>query len=153
MLTTIGVAIAATFCTAFGLFGAWSLFVLRQTPQETKPKRGANKAPTAYLEELSGRIASIEVTVAGLPSLWEEERARAKKFNDRALQAERRVAALLEGDQDELDSDEQVELLQELDEHRGQGGGVFPMHAGMEQSEADAERNALAVAALALVGR
>jgi len=153
MATTIAVSAASTLLVAFGLFGVWALFVSRSKPDESTSKRGSKKAPTPYLEELAGRIASIEVAVAGLPSLWQEERERAKKFNDRALEAERRTAALLEGDRDELDAEEQVEFLQELDEHRSPEGGVLPMHAGMEQSDADAERNALAVAALAIVGR
>lgn len=53
-------------------------------------------APSSHQEGLGERVAELEVAVRGLPSLWEEERNRAKKHADSAKQANREAARKLE---------------------------------------------------------
>jgi len=52
--------------------------------------------PSAHQEGLGERVAELEVVVRGLPSLWEEERQRAKKQADSAKTANRDAARKLE---------------------------------------------------------
>ena len=84
----------------------------------------------AGLEE---RVAGLEVTVRGLPSLWEEERQRAKKHADAAKTANRDAARKLEEVAEIVEAVEQIPGLDEA------GGGqiemqrVLPRLAGTAQ--------------------
>ncbi len=154
MLISAAVAVASTVLTAFGLFGLWALLAARRTGDQQAPNGRAttgSASTTAYLEVISSRLAALEVTVAGLPGLYnaavsqaEEERERAKNFNNRALQAERRVREILEEDEDELDPEEQVARIQQLDELRSTEDGVHPLLTPLELAPEDYDRIARA---------
>jgi len=156
MLTTLGLAMASTVLTAFGLFGVWALLASRRTeaPQAANmPPVADVQAGTAYLDVLSGKIAALEITVAGLPGLYssavaqaEEERERAKNHSNRALQAERRVREILEEDEGDLDEEEQVERVQQLDAIRGDTEEVPAVHSPLGLVDDDYERIARAQA-------
>lgn len=75
VVTIVAVSLAVVFTLgSLGLGTAAVLSVVRRTQHEVQ-------APSEALEV---RIAALEVTVMGLPSLWEEERKRAKRAQDSA---------------------------------------------------------------------
>jgi len=83
MVTTVLVSVAAVvFGLGFLGLGATAVYVylLRSRPVIVEPQTAVEV-----------RVAALEVSVAGLPSLWEDERARSKRDKDRALAAERSV--------------------------------------------------------------
>lgn len=76
MVTTVAVLLGAL--AVFTASAVYIVGALRRSPTRPKPSQD----PTAsLLETLAARVAAVEVTVAGLPSLWAEEARRAK--NDR----------------------------------------------------------------------
>lgn len=149
MLTIGWVAVASVLLLSVWGIGVWALVTTRKNGLQPAP----NDAIPALYVELAGKVAAIEVVVAGLPSLWDEERQRAKKHSDRALQAERRAAALLETDTEDFGLEEQADHLQQLDAARGEQVGMSLMPPAMALDQLDAERNQLAVEALKVVGR
>lgn len=82
--------------------------------------------------DLEPRLAALEVKVAGLPSLWEEERQRAFKAADRARKAEARAEEILAS----VEGIEEPGL--ELFGGNGEGGDsapVQPVQAGLASSD------------------
>ena len=71
------------------------LYVYRKISSESRPRAG-------YEE----RLVALELQVQGLPSLWEEERKRAKRLKDAAEAARRSADKKLE----EIEEHEQTEL-------------------------------------------
>ena len=105
MLTTIiAVAVSAVvgICSLIGAF-VWAFTYLRRNPPlESSSQSG---------QEL--RIAELELQIKGLPSLWEEERLRAKRSQQAAEAARKsaeekleQVAGLIEEGTDVLSLDE-----------------------------------------------
>ena len=144
MLTTVIVSIASTFCMALAAGGAWALFLSGRRPEITTP----NREPTGYLQELAARLAAMEVLVAGLPSLWEEERERTLKFANRAYASEKRARELLAGDEEFDGDEEEDQRLLDLDALRSETNGVLDMHSHME-GPVNADLQARAAAVLA----
>ena len=68
----------------------------------TAPKEDPSSAGTPLVQEAMARIAALEVLVQGLPSLWEEERERARKHSERAQAAERSAQKLRDEQDDGL---------------------------------------------------
>jgi len=60
------------------------------------PKKAPRTPQETVLEGFGARLAAVEVTVQSLPSLWAEERERAKKHGDRAQQAVRDLEARIQ---------------------------------------------------------
>lgn len=92
--TVIAGSIAAVFALGVLGLGAAALFWgIRHT-------MAVQNAPAASLE---GRLAAVELKVDGLPSLWEEERKRAKRSQDSARKAredaDSKLAAIAEYEQ------------------------------------------------------
>jgi len=150
MVTTGVIALAASFFAllAAGTGMGAAIFWLRKDHGQPS-KKGAKGPQEAYLEVLSGRVASLEVGVAALPSLWEEERERAKKHADRAMQAERDLEKRIERIAEQLDEGEDV---LGADVEGGEGSGVLPLLAPVgEHTDDDFETRA--AQALAQFGR
>jgi len=76
MLLTIG-AVALAIVFTLGSLGLGTVALLRVIAS-------TNRESTAPTEAVEVRLAALEVTVQGLPSLWEEERKRAKRAQDSA---------------------------------------------------------------------
>lgn len=107
--TVIAGSIAAVVALGFLMVAAAALFwAIRQT-------LAVENAPVVAVE---GRLAALEVLVAGLPSLWEEERRRAKKAQDSARKSHEAANAKL---QTILELEESGGELREVDED-GSGG-------------------------------
>lgn len=83
--------------------------------------RGEARPPSSRQEGLGVRVAELEVIVRGLPSLWEEERQRAKKQADSAKQANRESARKLE------QVEELIEAGLEVPGGNEKGGDQFEM--------------------------
>lgn len=145
MLVTVFVSIASTVLLLFGVAGLWALFAARNTGAQPAP----DVASTGYLEELAARIASLELTVSGLPTLWEEERDRALKHANRAYASEKRARELIEGDPDETLEEEDQRLL-DLDAFRSEQVDVHALPEGVD-TLIDPDLKARANAALGYV--
>ncbi len=82
----------------------------------------SNSTPASdHQAALGERVAEMEVLVRGLPSLWEEERNRAKKHADAAKQAQRDAQKKL---------DEVAEIIEAVEQVPGldaPGGGEVEM--------------------------
>jgi len=130
LLTVVATLIAAFLVVATAGFVAF--FVIHQKKQLTnKPDGDANTPRTPYLEELSSKLAALETTVKGLPSLWEEERERAKKHADRASAAYRGAESILTAiEAEDEDAGEDPDVYGD-DEERGGDEGVRPLHDGV----------------------
>lgn len=66
---------------------------------------GASVQPPSDVEV---RLAALELTVAGLPSLWESERSRAEAAANSARTARARAERLTRQREEELDADDDV---------------------------------------------
>lgn len=84
ILVSVGAVVAGLLILAAGAVGLY-VYLRQQSPP-----------PSGHQEGLGERVAELEVLVRGLPSLWEEERQRAKKQADSAKQANREAARKLE---------------------------------------------------------
>lgn len=85
--TVVGVAVVVVLGVSLLSAGAATLFLyLRKTIIAESTPRGA----------LEDRVTTLELQVAGLPSLWEDERKRAKRYNDAAKQARKAADEKLE---------------------------------------------------------
>jgi len=111
------------------------LYVYRKISSESRPQAG-------YEE----RIVALELQVQGLPSLWEEERARAKRLKDSAEAARRSADKKLE----EIEEHEQSQLdLPAFDGAGIEEPEMFPMRRNMGvPTEAGIQERAAAVAHL-----
>ncbi len=119
LLTIVAVALAVVFTLgSLGLGTAALLQVIRRTEREI----------SAPGEAVEVRIAALEVVVQGLPSLWEEERKRAKRAQDSARK-DREHAEDLRAEVSE--AIEGAEELRGVDEDGGQIEGVHPMRKNM----------------------
>ncbi len=83
-----------------------------------KPKEEPAKGPG---EAVEARLTSLELTVKGFPSLWEEERKRAERAADSARKARDSAAKKL-AELDELE--EETPQLQRVDEIGGRADGM-----------------------------
>ena len=88
MTSTVVVSVAS-ITLALLLLGAGVVGAFVFLRREAQP-------PSSHQEGLGVRVAELEVVVRGLPSLWEEERQRAKKQSDSAKSANREAARKLE---------------------------------------------------------
>jgi len=119
ILTIASVALAVVFTLgSLGLGAAALLQVSRRTEREMH-------APTEAVEV---RIAALEVTVAGLPSLWEEERKRAKRSQDSARKDREHAESVREEVADAIEGSED---FRPVDESGSPEPGVLPMRANM----------------------
>jgi len=96
MATTIALVSGAVILTfAMFLVGVAALFTYLRGQQE--PRNGNGVA-------LETRVASLEVKIEGLPSLWEEERRRVERSADAARKArdaaDRKLAAIAESEEE-----------------------------------------------------
>jgi len=116
MVTTILVSIGAvTFSLLVLGGGAAALFTyLRQNIPEK----------ATGFEHAEARIAALEVKIEGFPSLWEEERKRAKRSQDSARKSHEAAASKLEEVQELIDENANVPTL---DGVRGEEGEVHYM--------------------------
>jgi len=142
MLTTVFVSVASTLCLLLGAGGAWALIASGKREPQTEP----DWEPSEYLQQLSAKLAALEIMVHGLPSLWEEERERTLKHANRAYASEKRARELLAGDEDFDEDDDESQRLLELDALRSETSGVLPMHDGVANPiDADLQARANAV--------
>ncbi len=143
-------AVLALCLSAAGAGAAIVFF--RSSGMDRKKKKGTRAPQATYLEELSARVAAVEVKVNALPSLWEEERERSKKQADRASQAVRDLEARLI--RDEGDPDDEGEGDELRDEHavrrQGEQLQLMPEGLGQRASNGVEER---AAEALRMFGR
>jgi len=114
----------------------------------TPSKKPARSPKETLLEALAARVAGLEVKVEALPSLWAEERERAKKHADRAGQAVRDLDARMAPSEDE--SDAYPELPSD-DEVIGGPELVLPLREDV--GEPDDSLTARAAQAIAIFGR
>ena len=137
MTATVVASVLATLSACFGIAGGVALYLARKTPKQEAVQDPTSGPDVAYLEVIAARVAELEVIVRGLPSLWEEERERAKKHADRAAQAyrsaEQVLTAITGGDEDE----EEGEGVRE--EHGEQLGLMSPVLADVAGSGARAD--------------
>ena len=110
MLSTVLVAIAAVVGVLVliggGAAAAAMLVDTRRTIRAPKKVPSTDQEP--YLQTLAAKVAALEIKMEGLPSLWEEERERAKKHGDRAQQAVRDLEARLGEGAEESDASEDL---------------------------------------------
>lgn len=150
-MTETVVAIAAVLAL-LALGAGSSAVTLTYLGRKPRKRKAAEEVPSGYLEGLYGRVAALEVKVDGLPSLWEEERERARKHSERAQAAERSARKLRE----ESDEDEDPEFdLDDVREFHANGGGESRMHAVSEGLgiRVDPDLKARAQKALGIFGR
>ena len=138
MTSTVVVSVASiTFALLVLGAGVVGAFVFLR--REAQP-------PSSHQEGLGVRVAELEVIVRGLPSLWEEERQRAKKQADSAKQANRESARKLE------EVEELIEAGLEVPGGNAQGSDQFemqPMHPRLgDPPTADRKERVEAVAHL-----
>lgn len=110
MVATVVVTAMATLAVCICIAGVAFVVATRDAATETEPERPANDAREALLEVFGARLADVETQVKGLPSLWEDERERARKHADRAAAAYRGAEEILDsltdgGEEDEEDGD------------------------------------------------
>lgn len=127
MTTTILLTVGSIF-TALALLGmgaAGLTVYLRRSQAATVAPGLVSESRLAVLE---GKLAAVEVTVKGLPSLWEEERRRAKHSQDAARKDRASAEALREQVEEVLEAVDDVP-----DEHAAGGGGagLQPMQPGV----------------------
>lgn len=114
MTSTVVVSVASiTFALLLLGAGVVGAFVFLR--REAQP-------PSSHQEGLGVRVAELEVIVRGLPSLWEEERARAKKQADAAKSANREAARKLE------EVEELISSGAEISGGDAEGGPQLEMH-------------------------
>jgi len=91
MISTVVVTIGAVTLAILllGASGAALLVYLRR-------ELGSENSLGGLVEQYGIRISQLEVSVEGLPSLWEEERRRAKRDADSARKAREHAEAKLE---------------------------------------------------------
>jgi len=118
MTSTVLVSVAA-ITLALALLGAGMVVAFVYLRREF----AVEKPHGSQLESLSARVAEIELQVKGLPSLWEDERKRAKRDADAARKA-RGVAEEKLAEVEAL-----IEAGQELPLLNGEGGEA----PGMQQ--------------------
>jgi len=95
--------------------------------------RGNSTPASDHQVGLGERVAELEVLVRGLPSLWEEERQRAKKHADAAKTAQRDAARKLEQVEEIIEAAEQVPGLDEATGGEREMQRVLPRLAGSAQ--------------------
>jgi len=123
MIATVVGSVLATLSACFGIAGGVALYVLRKPKPIIEAEEPAKSQVTAYMEVLASRVAELEVKMVGMPSLWEEERDRAKKHADRAAAAYRsaeQVLDIIKGEDPDAGED------QDLHDDDGGGGGFMP---------------------------
>ena len=152
MLSTVLLSVAAVTAVLILAGGAGLAVVLWARADEKlnlRPrKKGSSARQEPYLDVISARLASLEVKVEGMPSLWQEERERAKKQADRSAQAVRDLEARIAEGEDERDPDDDV-----LADDAGSGYQSFvsPLPNTLEAEPGD-DVKARAAQALALFG-
>ena len=109
----------------------------------------APTSPGDHLETLYARLASIEVKVEGLPSLWKEERERSKRAQETARKYRSDAEDRLEEVQDLIAEHgaESGERLRDPDATGGEEGGVYPVRPSLGDppaSDLDARVEAVA---------
>jgi len=137
MISTIVVS-AIAVVVSLGLLGggAAALFVyLKRNLSDGKP---AGQAPEAVMAGYGMRLAELEITVKGLPSLWEEERKRADRAADSARKARAsaeeklaEVEEIIEANEGVPGLDEPAELELQLQPMRANMG--VPAEAGLQE--------------------
>ncbi len=132
---------------ALGLI-ALSVFASRVSQMKQPKKKAASGVQESYLEVISAKLAALEVTVRGLPSLWEEERERVVKQANRAEQAVRDHEARVARSAEESDADPGI---QPDDADGGQLEFVRPLSDGLDEPADDLKTRANQ--ALAIFGR
>lgn len=120
MATTIALVSGAVILTfAMFLVGVAALFTYLRGQQE--PRNGNGVA-------LETRVASLEVKIEGLPSLWEEERRRVERSADAARKArdaaDRKLAAIAE-------SEEEGGVVPAGDENGSEPSGLRDVQPGL----------------------
>jgi len=130
----------------------------RTQPRIEAAKQDANTSQTPYLSELASKLAALEVKVEGLPSLWEEERDRAKKHADRAQAAYRGAESILAAVDGGEDDEGEDHPLYEDDEAGGRDQQMLALHPRMGLPPSDDEtelrnRAKAAIQTLAGMGR
>jgi len=144
-------AVLATFSACFGIAGGVAFLFARSSRTQTAPTEPVSDPRTALLEAFGVRLGALESVVKGLPSLWEEERDRAKKHADRASAAYRGAEQILAGIENPEDDEGEDPGLFDDDE---EGGGVRRLHElqermGLPPTDDEAELRNRAQAAIA----
>lgn len=103
-----------------------------------RPKSGGSSGSVEALRDLVTKqgveLAALQVTVQGLPSLWEEERDRANKAYARLRAAESSARRRAE------EQEAEAAGIPEVDVGGGPEQGVLPMHPSLDATpEADEE--------------
>ena len=151
MLSTVLVSIAAVVgaCVLIGVGAAAAALYRGDSRNIRPPKKAPSSDQEPYLQTLAAKVAALEIKLEGLPSLWEEERERAKKHGDRAQQAVRDLEARLTEGDEESDADEDLSA----DDAPGGQLGLMPSVPEAVDDDPDAAVKERAAEALAMFGR
>lgn len=123
MTSTVVVSIGAV-TLALLVLGAGAAALFTYLRREFKSERASQVDHKHY----ESRIVALELQVQGLPSLWEDERRRAKQNNDSAKAARRAAEAKLDEVEDLLESREQLSFV---DAEGGGAGEVQHVPSGL----------------------
>jgi hypothetical protein len=130
-IIAVAVSAVASICLLMGASVAAFSYLRRNPPLERSSNSG-----------LELRIAELEIQIKGLPSLWEEERLRAKRSQQAAEAARKsaeekleQVAGIIDEEPDVLNLDDRRSEQSELSQMR-QNMGVTPQ-AGIEDRLAE----------------
>jgi len=136
MISTVVVSVGAVVL-GLALLGAGTAALFVYVRREImKDKR--DEAPMEL------RLAALELTVQGLPSIWEDERARTQRAADAARAARKSAEDKLEEVQELIESQEELPLL---DEGGIEERGVPPMRARLGDPPAPNRRERAAAVA------
>lgn len=130
-MTTATAVMASAFLLTFVAAAASIGGVLWFTRTKPKGRKAPQQGPTSYLEEVAARVAALEVIVQGLPSLWEEERERARKHSERAQAAERAASRLREDSEPSADAFDGGPELYQTDAFGSGAEGLHPLPEDM----------------------
>jgi len=139
--TVVGVSVVVVLAVALLTAGAAAtfLYIHRTIAAEREPRAGHEE-----------RLVSLELKMEGLPSLWEDERKRARRFKD-AGEAARKSAEKKLAQVEEI-----IEAAEDLPDVNGDGSSQLemqPMRQNMGTPDSPDQHNRVAAIAHLITGR
>jgi len=124
--TVVGIAVVVLLSFSVLMGGGATLFMYLR--RQIVSERGPQSTVQDRLSAIEGAYAALELQVRGLPSLWEDERKRAKRSHDAANTARRSAEEKLE------EIEELIESANGILPTDGEGipdQGVLPLRSNM----------------------
>jgi len=150
MIATVAVSVLVAFLVLLGAGGV-TFVVFRELKRGQEPREELPKSQKdEYLSLLAARVGEVEVICKGLPSLWAEERERAKQHADRAQTAYRGAEKILDSIAEAEASEGEDEDVYQLDEEGGDPEELRLMPQGVGPSAPGDDQNLKQRAAAAL---